>query len=91
MISYHNFCPDRNTKFPKIPPDRSFGWIRKSLELVTACLSGEAKLAWRQRGEKNGRKLEVRDARFQCGGSVVVVFAHFFFPYLRHLNALLAR
>ena len=25
MISYHNFCPDRNTKFPKIPTDRSFG------------------------------------------------------------------
>ena len=22
MISYHNFCPDRNTKFPRIPPDR---------------------------------------------------------------------
>ena len=20
-ISYHKFCPDRNTKFPKIPPD----------------------------------------------------------------------
>ena len=27
------FCPDRNTKFPKIPPDRSFGWIRRFLEL----------------------------------------------------------
>ena len=23
LISYHNFCPDRNTKFPKIPPDQS--------------------------------------------------------------------
>ena len=22
MISYHIFCPDRNTKFPKIPPDQ---------------------------------------------------------------------
>ena len=21
MISYHNFCPDWNTKFPKIPPN----------------------------------------------------------------------
>ena len=36
MISYHNFCPDRNTKFPKIPLDRSFGWIRRFLELRIA-------------------------------------------------------
>ena len=34
MISYHNFCPDRNTKFPKIPPDRSFVWIGRFLDDV---------------------------------------------------------
>ena len=26
---YHNFCPDRKTKFPKIPPDRRLGWIQR--------------------------------------------------------------
>ena len=36
MISYHNFCPDRNTKFPRIPPDQSFGWNRRFLELRIA-------------------------------------------------------
>ena len=50
----------------------------------TACLSGAAKLARRQRGQKNcgprerGRKLDHRAARFERGGSAVVVFAHFF-------------
>ena len=33
IISYHNFCPDRNTKFSKIPPDRNFGLIRMFFEL----------------------------------------------------------
>ena len=36
MISYHNFCPNRTKKFPKMPPDRSFGWIRRVLELRIA-------------------------------------------------------
>ena len=36
MISSHNYCPDRNTKFPKIPLDRSFGWIQRFLELRIA-------------------------------------------------------
>ena len=36
MISYHDFCLDRNRKFPKIPPDRSFGRIRRFLELRIA-------------------------------------------------------
>ena len=36
MISYHNFCPDRNTKFPKNPPDQRYGLIRRFLELRIA-------------------------------------------------------
>ena len=63
---------------------------RKIEELCvsTACLSTAAKLAWRQRVKKNygacerGRKLELRAARFQRGGSAVVVLAHFFFLFL---------
>ena len=34
MFSYH--CPDRKTNCPKIPPDRSFGWIRRFFELRIA-------------------------------------------------------
>ena len=54
---------------------------------ITVCLSGAAKLARRQRGEKNcdpldrGRKLEHRAARFQRCKSVVGVFAAFFFLF----------
>ena len=52
---------------------------------VTACLSGAAKLARRQRGEEKcsqcerDRKLVHRNAGSQRGRSAVVVFAHFFF------------
>ena len=55
---------------------------------ATACLSGTAKLARRQRGEKKwgprkrGRKLDHHAARFKRGGSAVVVFAHFFLIFL---------
>ena len=55
---------------------------------ITACLSGAAKLARRQRGEKicsprqRGRKLEHRAARSQRGEGAVVVFVHFFLLFL---------
>ena len=53
--------------------------------MKTACLSGAAKLAWRQRGEKKNalcanavKKLGHRAARSQRGTSAVVDFAYFF-------------
>ena len=54
----------------------------------TACLSGAAKLARRQRGEKKcgprerGRKLNHRAERFERGGSGVIAFAYFFLLFL---------
>ena len=53
MISYHNFCPDRNTKFPKIPPDRSFGWIRRFFELrIVFRIKFSGWLRWEVQGVK---------------------------------------
>ena len=55
---------------------------------MTACLSGAAKFAQRQRDEKKfhqrerGRKLKHRATRSQRGEGALVVFAHFFLLFL---------
>ena len=33
IISQCNFCPDRNSRFPKISPDGNCGWVRQFFEL----------------------------------------------------------
>ena len=64
-------------------------WVQFRYVFETACLSGAAKLARRQCGEKKcapcerGRKLEDRAARSQPRASAVVDFDHFFpFSYI---------
>ena len=37
IMSLYNFCPDRNMRLPKIPPDQNFGWIRRYLRSGWAC------------------------------------------------------
>ena len=67
--------------------------------LVTACLSGAAKLEWRQRGEKKKhsavrereRKLEHRIARSLRDVSAVVAFDQIFLIFLYNPYVYLAR
>ena len=69
------------------------GQKQKTNAHFVTCLSGAAKLARRQRGEKNcdprerGRKLEHRAARSQHGSSAVVVFAHSFLLFYTKITS----